>query len=60
MWDTKRQIIWLAGGITLGTLVLYGDAHDESGQFDLNYFVFLEMLLLTIIAVMFYLYTHKK
>lgn len=60
MWDTKRQLIWLAGGITLGTFVVYGDAHDETGRFDFEVFLFWETILLVIIAVMFYLYSRKK
>lgn len=60
MWDTKRQIIWLASGIILGTFVLYKDAYDETGRFDAAYFALLEIILLTIISVMFYFYSKKK
>ena len=61
MWDTKRQIIWLGTGFILGTLVLYRDAFDEeTGRFSLNFFLFLEALLLLILAVMFYLYSRKS
>jgi hypothetical protein len=60
MWDTKRQIIWLAAGIIVGSFVLYGDAHDEQGRFDPAYFIQLETLLLIIIAVMFYIYSRKS
>lgn len=56
MWDTKRQIIWLAAGLGFGTFVLYNEAHDEAGQFDSAYFTQLEILLLIILAVMFYIY----
>ncbi len=60
MWDAKRQIIWLTAGFALGTFVVYGDAHDEAGKFDVGSFVFLEMLLLMIIAIMFYIYSRRK
>ncbi len=60
MWDTKRQIIWLVGGISFGTLIVYWDARDEFGRFDPGMFVFLEILLLLIVLVLFYLYSRKK
>lgn len=60
MWDTKRQIIWLATGITLGTFVIYTDARDETGRFDPGMFIVLEILLLAIILTLFYLYSRKK
>jgi len=60
IWDTKRQIIWLAAGLALGTLVIYQEALDETGAFDRTYFIQLEILLLTIISVMFYVYSKNK
>ena len=60
MWDTKRQIIWLAAGITFGTFIVYMDAHDEAGRFDRSVFVFWEIILLLIILTLFYLYSRKK
>ena len=60
MWDTKRQIIWLICGLTLGTFVIYSDARDEMGKFDVQIFAFWELVLLVIIAVMFYIYSRKK
>ena len=33
MWDAKRQFIWLAAGLALGTFVAFSDAHDEDGIF---------------------------
>jgi cell division protein FtsW (lipid II flippase) len=60
MWDTKRQIIWLAAGITFGTFIVYMDAHDEAGRFDRSVFVFWEIILLLIILALFYLYSRKK
>ncbi|HZE73630.1 MAG TPA: hypothetical protein VE135_29305 [Pyrinomonadaceae bacterium] len=60
MWDTKRQLIWLAAGLALGTLVAYSDAHDEDGTFVPRFFVFMESLVLLIIGGLFYLYSRKK
>lgn len=60
MWDTKRQVIWLATGITLGTFVIYNESLDEAGRFDRSYFIFLEMMLLCIIAAMFYFYSKNR
>ena len=60
MWDTKRQIIWLLAGISFGTFIVYQDARDEFGRFDGAVFVFWEIILLAIIATLFYLYSRKK
>jgi hypothetical protein len=60
MWDTKRQLIWLVAGLTVGTLVAYADAHDEDGTFSPRFFVFMESLVLIIIAVLFYIYSRKR
>ena len=59
MWDRKRQIIWLAAGLVLGTFWLYPLARDDSGRVDWQYFLQLEALLLLIICVMFYVYGRK-
>ena len=47
-------------GFAGGTFFLYPIARDETGRFDLQYFLQLETLLLVIIAVMFYVYSRKK
>ena len=60
MWDTKRQIIWLVAGLTLGTFVVYSDSRDEIGRFDPGMFVVLEILLLLIIVTLFWLYSRRK
>ena len=53
MWDAKRQFIWLAAGLALGTFVAFTDAHDEDGMFVPRFFVFMESLVLGIIALLF-------
>ncbi|MDQ1707171.1 MAG: hypothetical protein QOJ88_382 [Pyrinomonadaceae bacterium] len=60
MWDAKRQFIWLTAGLVLGTLVAYSDAHDDDGIFIPSFFVFMESLVLGIIALLFYLYSRKQ
>ncbi|MGH9943791.1 MAG: hypothetical protein ACRD9R_15710 [Pyrinomonadaceae bacterium] len=60
MWDTKRQIIWLAAGFLLGTLILYQHAHDDPEGFDPAYFALLEIILVAVIGMMFYFYTRKR
>jgi uncharacterized membrane protein len=60
MWDAKRQFIWLAAGLTVGTVIVYLDAHEDDGTFVPSFFIFMELLLLVIISVMFYIYSRKK
>ncbi len=60
MWDAKRQTIWLAAGLLLGTFVVYQDAHDEAGIFNFRFFAFMELLLLAIITVMLYIYSRNR
>ena len=60
MWDTKRQIIWLVGGISFGSFIVYMDAHDEAGRFDRGVFAFWELILLAIVLTLFYLYSRRK
>ena len=60
MWDTKRQIIWLAVGLGVGTFFVYSAAYDEDRRFDRGLFIFMELLLLIIILVMFYIYSRKN
>jgi hypothetical protein len=60
VWDAKRQFIWLAAGIGLGSFIAYLDAHDDDGNFVPRFFIFMELLMLIIISVMFYIYSRKK
>lgn len=59
MWDAKRQIIWLATGLVFGSLFLYPLARDEAGRTDWAYFAQLELLLVIVIGVMFYIYSRQ-
>jgi hypothetical protein len=60
MWDAKRQFIWLAAGLALGTFVAYSDAKDEDGTFVPRFFFFMESMVLLIMLVLFYLYSRTK
>jgi cbb3-type cytochrome oxidase subunit 3 len=60
VWDAKRQTIWLAIAFIIVTFVVYREAHDETGQFDLGYFTQLEIVFLLVIFIMFYLYSRQK
>lgn len=59
-WDRKRQLIWIAGGVIMGTYIAYSDSLDENGNFVWRFFVFMEALILLIMAGLFYLYSRKK
>lgn len=60
MWDAKRQFIWLAAGLALGTFVAYTDSFTEDGIFVPSFFVFMESLVLGIIALLFFIYSRKN
>lgn len=60
MWDAKRQTIWLTTAIAIATFVVYQDALDENGRFDFGYFALLELIFVSVIAVMFYFYSRNS
>lgn len=57
MWDRKRQLIWIIGGLVMGTYVAYSNSFLDDGTFVLSFFVFMEMLILLIMAGLFYFYS---
>ena len=59
-WDRKRQIIWILGGLIVGTYVAYSDSFLDDGTFVPRFFIFMEGLVLLIMAGLFYLYSRKK
>jgi hypothetical protein len=59
-WDRKRQLMWIIGGLVMGTYIAYSDSLDENGNFSVRFFLFLEGLILLIMAGLFYLYSRKK
>ena len=60
MWDRKRQLIWIAGGLLIGTYVAYSDSFLDDGSFVPRFFIFMETLVVLIMAGLFYLYSRKK
>lgn len=60
MWDAKRQAIWLTTALILVTVVVIPQAYDETGKFDLGYFILLEIIFLAVVATMFYIYSRRK
>jgi hypothetical protein len=59
-WDRKRQIVWIAGGLIIGTYVAYSDSFLDDGTFVPRFFIFMEALVVLIMAGLFYLYSRKK
>ena len=59
MWDKKRQVIWIAGGVLMGTYVAYSNAFTDEGVFSFSFFVFMEVLILLIMCGLFYLYSKR-
>jgi hypothetical protein len=60
MWDAKRQAIWLTTALILVTVVVIPQAYDETGKFDLSYFILLEIIFLAVVITMFYIYSRRK
>ena len=59
-WDRKRQLIWIAGGLIVGTYIAYSDSLLEDGTFVPRFFIFMEAMVLLIMAGLFYLYSRRK
>ena len=59
MWDTKRKLIWIVGGVLMGTYVSYSNAYTDEREFSIRFFVFMEALILLIMGGLFYLYSRR-
>ena len=59
MWDKKRQLIWVAGGILIGTYVAYSDSFLDDGTFVPSFFIFMETLVVLIMGGLFYFYSKR-
>ena len=59
MWDKKRQLIWIVGGVLMGTFVAYTNAFTDDNVFSFSFFVFMEALILLIMAGLFYVYSRR-
>ena len=60
MWDKKRQLVWVLGGLIVGTWVAFSDSHDEDGTFVPRFFIFMESLVLLIMGGLFWIYSRRK
>ena len=52
-------MIWLIGGLIVGTYVAYSDSFLDDGSFVPSFFVFMESLVLLIMAGLFYFYSRR-
>lgn len=59
MWDRKRQLIWVIGGLVMGTYIALSDSFTEDGTFVPRFFIFMESLVLLIMGGLFYLYSRR-
>jgi hypothetical protein len=59
VWDKKRQLIWIIGGLLMGTYVAYINSITDEGDFVLSFFIFMETLIVLIMAGLFYLYSRR-
>ena len=59
MWDKKRQLIWIVGGVLMGTFVAYSNAFTDEGVFSIKFFLFMETLILLIMGVLFHFYSRR-
>jgi hypothetical protein len=57
VWDKKRKLIWIFGGLLMGTYVAYSNSITDEGDFVLSFFVFMEVLILLIMGGLYYLYS---
>ena len=60
MWDKKRQLIWIVGGVLMGTFVAYTNAFTDEGVFSFSFFMFMETLILLIMGALFYFYSRRS
>jgi hypothetical protein len=49
----------LIGGLVVGTSVVYSDSFTDDNEFSLKFFVFMESLVLLIMAGLFYVYSRR-
>jgi len=59
VWDKKRKLIWIIGGLLMGTYVAYSNSITDEGDFVFSFFVFMEILILLIMAGLFYVYSRR-
>jgi hypothetical protein len=59
VWDKKRQLIWIVGGVLMGTFVAYTNAFTDDGVFSFSFFMFMETLIILIMGVLLSFYSRK-
>jgi hypothetical protein len=59
VWDKKRKLIWIIGGLLMGTYVAYSNSISEDGEFVFKFFIFMETLILLIMGGLYYLYSRR-
>jgi hypothetical protein len=59
VWYKKRKLIWIIGGLLMGTTVAYSNSITDDGEFVFRFFVFMEILILLIMAGLFYVYSRR-
>ena len=59
MWDKKRKLIWIAGGLLMGSYVAYSNSITDEGEFSWSFFIFMEALIVLIMGGLFYLYSRR-
>ena len=59
MWDKKRKLIWISGGLLMGTYVAYSNSVTDDGEFSLSFFIIMEVLIVLIMGGLFYLYSRR-
>jgi hypothetical protein len=59
VWDKKRQLIWIVGGVLMGTFVAYTNAFTDENEFSIKFFLFMEILILLIMAGLFHFYSRR-
>jgi len=61
VWDKKRQLIWIIGGVVMGTYVALSNSFTEDDRtFSLKFFIFMECLILLIMAGLFHFYSRRN
>ena len=60
MWDKKRKLIWIVGGLVMGTYIAFSDSFTDEGTFSLRFFVFMEGLVLLIMGGLYYFYSRRN
>jgi len=59
VWDKKRKLIWIIGGLLMGTYVAYSNSITDEGEFVFSFFVFMETFILVIMGILYYLYSRS-